>query len=122
LAAAEASEAAASQGRFWEMHDQLFDNRRHLEAACLAQLAQRLGLDVLRFSSELKDHRHVPRIRRSAAEGRRLGLRASPTFYVNGSLCDVSFGLLALRHAVEQKVCGARNHSRALRSVRSAMD
>lgn len=109
VAAAEASEAAASQGRFWEMHDQLLENQRHLEVACLAELAQRLGLDVRRFSNELKDHLHVPRIRRSAAEGRRLGIRASPTFYVNGSLCDVSFGLLALRHAVEQKLCGARN-------------
>lgn len=102
LVAAEASEAAAAQGRFWEMHDQLFDNQRHLHRDSLLQLAEALGLDMQRFSKELKDRVHLPRIRRSAAEGQRLRIRSTPTFYVNGVLCDVTFGLLPLRHAVEK--------------------
>lgn len=102
LIAAEASEAAAAQGRFWEMHDQLFDSQPHLQSAHLRQLAEALGLDVRQFSEELKDHVHVPRIRQNAAEGRRLGVRATPTFYVNGTLSDVSFGLEQLERAVEE--------------------
>ena len=102
LIAAEASEAAAAQGRFWEMHDQLFDNQRQLHRDHLRQLAEALGLDMQRFSKELKDRVHLPRIRQHAAEGRGLGIRSTPTFYVNGALCDVTFGLLPLRHAVEK--------------------
>ena len=117
LTAAEASEAAAAQGRFWEMHDQLFDNQRHLQSARLRQLARTLGLDLRRFSKELKDHVHVPHIRRNAAEGRHLGIRATPTFYVNETLCDVSFGLLALRGAVEKALCWAGDRSRVLRTA-----
>lgn len=117
LTAAEASEAAAAQGRFWEMHDQLFDHQRRLQRAHLRQLAKALGLDLRRFSTELKEHVHVPRIRQNAAEGRRLGIRATPTFYVNGALCDVSFGLLALRRAVEWALGWAGDSSRALRTA-----
>jgi len=122
LTAAEASEAAAAQGRFWEMHDQLFDNQRHLQSARLQELAKALGLDLRRFSKELADHVHVPRIRQNAAEGRRLGLRATPTFYVNGALCDVSFGLLALRRAVERAVCWTGDSSRVLRTAHPDAD
>jgi protein-disulfide isomerase len=107
LAAAEASEAAAAQGRFWEMHDQLFENQRHLQSAHLRQLAEALGLDLGRFSKELEDHIHVPRIRQDVIEGSHIGIRSTPTFYVNGSLCDVSFGVLALRAAVERAMCRA---------------
>ena len=115
LAAAEASEAAAAQGRFWEMHDQLFDNQAHLQLPRLRQIAEALGLDVRRFSEELEDHVHLPRIRQNVAEGQRLSVRATPTFYVNGTLCDVSFGLTQLERAVEKVLCWAEESSRVLR-------
>jgi protein-disulfide isomerase len=51
-AAAGSSEAAARQGRFWEMHDVLFRNQRHLEPADVLRYAERLGLDLARFESE----------------------------------------------------------------------
>lgn len=105
LATAEASEAAATQGRFWEMHDRLFDHQPHLQSIPLWHLAESLGLDVRHFSEELKGHVHVPRIRQKMTEGRRLGVRATPTFYVNGTLCDVSFGFAQLARAIE-KVLG----------------
>jgi protein-disulfide isomerase len=122
LTAAEASEAAAAQGRFWEMHDQLFDNQRRLQRGDLRQLAKALKLDVLRFSKELNEHVHVSRIRQNAAEGRRLGIRATPTFYVNGALCDVSFSLLALRRAVENALGWAGDSSRVLRTAHPEED
>jgi protein-disulfide isomerase len=115
LAAAEASEAAAAQGRFWEMHDRLFANQSHLQPAHLRRLAEELALDLRRFSKELEEHVHVPRIRQNLTEGRSLGVRATPTFYVNGALCDVSFSLLALRRAVTSALCVSRNTSTLLR-------
>jgi len=112
LIAAEASEAAAAQGRFWEMHDQLFANQRRLHRDLLRQLAEALELDMQRFSKELKDRVHLPRIRRNGAEGRHLGIRSTPTFYINGALCDVTFGLLPFRHAVEKALW--RNEDRSI--------
>jgi protein-disulfide isomerase len=120
MIAAEASEAAAAQGRFWEMHDQLFDNQGCLQNSHLRELAQALGLDMRRFAAELNDHVHVPRVGQNAAEGRRLGVRSTPTFYVNGTLCDVTFGLEQLHRAVERLICGAGDGSRMLHLVHSA--
>jgi protein-disulfide isomerase len=97
------------------MHDQLFDNQRHLESAHLQQLAETLGLDGRRFSEELKNHLYVPHIRQNAAEGRHLSVRATPTFYVNGTLCDVSFGLEQLERAVEKVFFWAEDSLRVLR-------
>jgi protein-disulfide isomerase len=102
LTAAEASEAAAAQGRFWEMHDELYASQSGFDGAQFGQLAHALRLDVQRFLEELGAHVHMPRIRESLAAGRRLGIRATPTFYVNGTLCDVSFGLGSLQRAVEK--------------------
>jgi protein-disulfide isomerase len=102
LIAAEAAEAAAAQGRFWEMHDRLFDRQPNLQLPHLRELATAVGLDLRRFSEELRDHVHVARIRENVAEGRRLAVRHTPTFYVNGTLCDVSFGVQHLERAVEK--------------------
>ena len=59
LIAAEAAEAARGQGRFWEMHDLLFAHQPHFQVHQLRELAQGLGLDMRRFSEELKEHVHV---------------------------------------------------------------
>jgi protein-disulfide isomerase len=93
LIAAEAAEAAGEQGRFWEMHDLLFAHQPHFLLPQVRELALGLNLDMRRFAAELKDHVHVPRIRDDVESGRRNGVRATPTFYVNGEVCDVSFGL-----------------------------
>lgn len=104
LLAAEAAEAAAAQDRFWDMHDKLYETQPHLQLPRLRELAADLGLDVKRFSEELRDHMHVPRVRENVAEGRRLAVRHTPTFYVNGALCDVSFGVQHLERAVERLI------------------
>ena len=102
LIAAEAAEAAAVQGRFWEMHDKLFAHQPHLQLPRLREIAEAIGLDLRRFSQALRDHAHLQHIRENAAEGRSLGVRGTPTFYVNSVLCDVSFGLDRLERAVEK--------------------
>src|ERR671917_1347748 len=62
-AAAEAAEAASAQGRYWEMHDLLFDNQRHLEHEYLRRYAHRLGFDPERFDRELAQHVYACRVR-----------------------------------------------------------
>lgn len=100
LRAAEAAECAGGQGRFWEMHDLLFANQTHLAAKHLLAYAQRLDLDQPRFTAEMDDEVYRQRIREHIDSGRASHLRATPGFFVNGSIVDVSFGLHALFDAV----------------------
>ena len=82
--AAEASEAAAAQGRFWEMHDALYANGGKLSLEDLAGVAGRLGLDVERFRAELIDGTYTARVARDADGARAAGISATPAFIVNG--------------------------------------
>jgi protein-disulfide isomerase len=81
--AAEAAEAAGSQGSFWEMHDVLFESRRLAPRDLLAH-ASALGLDVEQFSTELNAHTNQPRVREDFLSGVRGGVNGTPTFFVNG--------------------------------------
>jgi protein-disulfide isomerase len=99
--AAEAAECAGEQGKFWEMHDLLLDNQSHLKLPHLKAYAQRLGLDMARFTAQIDDHVYLQRVREHLQSGRDSGVHATPTFFVNGRLQDVSFGLKSLRDAVE---------------------
>ena len=83
-AAAEAAEAAAAQGQFWEMHDRLFDAHRRLEDADLRAYAEEVGLDVARFRREMEEHAHAGRVREDLRSGLRSGVRGTPTFFING--------------------------------------
>jgi protein-disulfide isomerase len=82
--AAEASEAAAAQGAFWEMHDALYAARGRLEDADLVAHARALGLDAERVSRELASGEHAARVERDASGAAALGLTATPVFFVNG--------------------------------------
>jgi len=101
LAAAEAAECAGGQGKFWEMHDLLFANQDHLKTNQLHSYAERLQLDMARYTSEMDDEVYRQRIREQMDGARRSGVRATPTFFVNGRLQDVSFGMRALFDAAE---------------------
>jgi protein-disulfide isomerase len=101
LLAAEVAEVAAAQGKFWPMHDLLFDNQLHLKGPNLHGYAERLGLDMARYTAELDDHIYLQRIREHAKSGRDSGVRGTPGFFVNGAIQDVSFGMHRLFEAVE---------------------
>jgi protein-disulfide isomerase len=101
LHAAEAAEAAGAQGKFWPMHDILFDNQAHLKLHQLRGYAERLELDLARYTSELDDHVYLQRIREHMRSGSESGVRSTPGFFVDGRIHDVSFGLGALFDAVE---------------------
>ena len=100
LLAAEAAEAAGAQGKFWPMYDLLFRNQAHLKAADLQRYAVELGLDMTRYVAEMDDHIYLQKVREHVAGGRRSHIRATPTFFVNGIVHDVSYGMKALHDAV----------------------
>ena len=108
LLAAETSEAASAQDRFWPMHDLLFRNQALLQQKDLRRYVEALGLDLVRYTAEMDDHIYLQRVREHIDSGRRSHIRATPAFFVNGAVQDVSFGMLALHKAVEAAV--ARTH------------
>jgi formate-nitrite transporter family protein len=83
-AAAEAAEAAARQGRFWEMHDVLFRNQLRLESADLRRYAERLGLDLERFESDVADSVTGARIERDVESGEESGVDGTPSLFIDG--------------------------------------
>lgn len=99
--AAEAAEAAASQGKFWEMHDLLYENQEHLDDADLHRYADQLGLDVGVFDEELAEHVHAERVREDFMSGVRSGVNGTPTFYINGARHDGGYQLDELLAALE---------------------
>ncbi len=100
MLAAEASEAAAAQGKFWPMYQLLFDNQAHLNEKSLTRYAGELGLDMTRYLAEMDDHIYLQKVREHVDGARRSHIRATPTFFINGTVQDVSFGMQALHDAV----------------------
>ena len=101
LLAAQAAECAAGQGRFWQMHDLLYEHQSHLKLNQLRTYAERLELDMVRYEAEMKDEVYLQRVREHIEGGKLSGVRATPAFFVNGKIQDVSFGLQVLAKAVE---------------------
>ncbi|GAC1304387.1 MAG: hypothetical protein NVSMB10_07340 [Steroidobacteraceae bacterium] len=104
LLAAEASEAAAAQGRFWPMYETLFRHQGHLKDKDLYRYAGEVGLDLVRYKAEMDDHIYLQKVREHLAGGRRSHIRSTPAFFVNGNYQDVSFGMQALHGAVTTAV------------------
>jgi protein-disulfide isomerase len=98
--AAEAAEAAATQGRFWEMHDRLYENQQRLGEEDLLSHAQALELDVERLEAELREHAHEPRIKNDFLSGLRSGVNGTPTFFINGRRHNGSYDLETLLGAL----------------------
>ncbi len=96
LDAALAAEVAAGQGKFWPMHDLLFENQRHLKRPQLRSYAERLELDMVRYDADMADTVYLQRVREDIAGANASGVRSTPSFFLNGVIQDVSFGLEAL--------------------------
>jgi len=86
MPAAEAAMAAAEQGRFWEMHDLLFAAPSKLSRDDIDAAARKLGLDMKRFQAALDSHRMLPAIEEDVRAGQKLGVRGTPTFFINGKV------------------------------------
>ena len=81
---AQAASAAGEQGKFWEMHDVLFANQKALQRPDLLRYAESLKLDMARFQKDLDSDAIKKRIEADKAEGVKLGVRGTPTFFING--------------------------------------
>jgi protein-disulfide isomerase len=104
--AAEAAEAAANQGAFWEMHDLLFEHQDALSADDLMSYADQLGLDVDRFSEELREHAGAPEIAEDVDSADLSSVSGTPTFFINGQRHYGAYDIQSLTKAV--RTAGAR--------------
>jgi Na+/H+ antiporter NhaA/protein-disulfide isomerase len=100
--AAEAAEAAAAQGAFWEMHDELLDHQEALTALDLERYAEKLGLDVDRFWDELNRREHAARVARDVASADASGVAGTPTFFINGRRHEGAYDIETLTEAVRK--------------------
>jgi Na+/H+ antiporter NhaA len=98
--AAEAAEAAAAQGAFWEMHDQLLDHQDALTPLDLGRYAEGLGLDGDRFWDELRDGVHAERVAEDVASADASGVAGTPTFFINGRRHEGAYDIEALTEAL----------------------
>lgn len=98
--AAIAAECAEDQGKFWEYHDILFDNQRKLEEDSLVKYASDLKLNVTEFKKCLKDPQKLEEVEKDIEDGKRLGVKATPTFFINGRMHS---GVLSL-HEFKSKI------------------
>jgi protein-disulfide isomerase len=106
LLAHEAALAAGAQGKFWEMHDTLFENQTHLTRADLLGYAKSLGLDLAAFERALDNHTYRPIVERDLAEAAGLGVTTTPTFFVNGRRLVGPQGYASLGAVIESLLAG----------------
>jgi protein-disulfide isomerase len=82
--AAEAAQAAHAQGKFWAMHDKLFENNKALDRPDLDRYAKEIGLDQARFKADMDGHKHKEQIDADATLANKSGAGGTPTFFING--------------------------------------
>jgi protein-disulfide isomerase len=104
--AAMAAEAAALQGRFWPMHDLLFENQDALEDEDLYRYAEAAGLDVDRFARDIESEAVAMRVKEDILSGARSGVNGTPTFFVNGLRYDGSWEAAPFLATLEQLLQG----------------
>jgi protein-disulfide isomerase len=117
LSAACAAEAAALQDRFWEMHDMLYENQRKLRDLDLMARAQKLNLNMDRFTKDLSSHDVIAKIQKDFSGGIRSGVNGTPTFFIKGLRHDGSYEyedlLASLQEQLEPQLgSGSRPHAK----------
>jgi protein-disulfide isomerase len=99
--AAEAAEAAGAQGKFWEMHDALFDYQALVDPDEVPSMAQGLGVDLEDFREDMTTHRHRERVLDDAEHARAQGVTGTPAFFINGRRYIGGLDLASLAQAVQ---------------------
>jgi protein-disulfide isomerase len=100
--AAEMAEIAGERGRFWPMHDLLFENQRALDDSDLIGYASRLGIEPDVAASALASRRYAERVQADFMSGVRSGVNGTPTFFINGIRYDGSWDGSALLDALQR--------------------
>ena len=99
--AAETAEAAAAQGKFWEMHAYLFQRQYDFDQNCLAPACALLGLDYVRLNREIVQHVHLEHIQADVAGAKRSGVAGTPALFINGLMYDDSDDFETLARTIE---------------------
>lgn len=105
--AAETAEFAASHGKFWEMHDAIYENQRSLSVEFLVELAEGMGFSGAALAKALENQEYAEKVRSDFMSGVRSGVNGTPTFFINGHRHDASFEYEDLVAGIE------RSHSQA---------
>jgi protein-disulfide isomerase len=100
--AAETAEYAGAQGKFWEMHDALFENQEQLSGALYLKLAQQLGLPPQDLRAAVEKREFLERVKSDFTGGVRSGVNGTPTFFINGKRHDGAFEYEDLVEAIEE--------------------
>jgi Na+/H+ antiporter NhaA len=122
LLAAEGAEAAARQGKFWEMHDQLLDHQGALTAKDLIRYAGELGLDIEQFTRDLRNHAGEAKIGADVDSADLSGVSGTPTFFINGKRHHGAYDISTLSDTVRAARARAliTSHSQPRRASRKA--
>jgi protein-disulfide isomerase len=110
--AAETAEFAGANGKFWEMHDLIFENQPRLGSELYLELAGRLGLSVEALQSALESEQYQDRVANDFKGGVRSGVNGTPTFYINGHRHDAPFDYEDLAAAIETASSAAKHATR----------
>jgi protein-disulfide isomerase len=103
--AAISSEAAANQGKFWEMHDMMLENQSNkLSASHLLRFAGRLGLDLKTFQRDIQDEKLAAKVETQFETGIRSGVNGTPSLYINGAKYNGAYDLDSLTPAIEAEI------------------
>lgn len=105
--AAEAAEAAGAQGKFWEMHDTLFENQQALMPENLPVFAESIDLDIDRFTDEMLARHYRPLVQGDAVRAHRAGATGTPTFWINGERYHGDSDAASLEGAITQALKSA---------------
>jgi Na+/H+ antiporter NhaA len=109
--AAEAAEAADAQGRFWEMHDLLFEHQDALRMPDLLRYARELGLDVRRFEEDLREGRFSGRVAQDVNSAEEAGVAGTPTFFINEVLYRGAHDAASVEAAIERVLAVAQRRA-----------
>ncbi len=99
-----ASEAAGKQGKFWEMHDKLFQDPRALTDENIEKYATEIGLDMAKFKEDLKDKKLEEKIKQQQQQGSTLGARGTPAFFVNGRFLSGAQPFEAFKALIDEEM------------------
>jgi protein-disulfide isomerase len=100
--AAQAAEAAGAQGKFWEMHDILYEHQQELADRDLRHYAINIGLEIYRFDADVSSERFARKVRDDFRGGLRSGVNGTPTFFINGNRYNGAKELEPMLTAIEQ--------------------
>lgn len=100
--AAEAAEAAGAQGKFWEMHDMIYEHQDELDVDHLFQWAQAIGINMERFDRDLRSHRFQGKVREDFMSGVHSDVNGTPTLFINENRYDGPVEFDALIQALEE--------------------